>query len=218
MGRLTKDLEEIGEVAHHGPEDVFVAVMTFLGALALMYNVHPPLATIAACIAPLVLFLIIGYGGKLTRNWKVQFERVGAFNARIFRTEFMTFGRYLCDNIAISDGCPVFHQANDGERNLMPHEEELLDLLRRAEATTDQQERIAIARRMQMVITDNVHVVGVVQMPAALLIGKRIRNAHPSTPVRMYEWAEDAVIRERLWTPGDLQLEELFPGRLAQYD
>jgi ATP-binding cassette subfamily B protein len=29
VGRLTKDLEEIGEVAHHGPEDLFIAVMTF---------------------------------------------------------------------------------------------------------------------------------------------------------------------------------------------
>jgi ATP-binding cassette subfamily B protein len=86
VGRLTKDLEEIGEVAHHGPEDVFVAVMTFLGALALMAWTHPPLALIAACIAPLVAWLIVGYGGKLTRNWEAQFDRVGAFNARIEET------------------------------------------------------------------------------------------------------------------------------------
>jgi len=32
IARITKDLEEIGEVAHHGPEDLFIAVMTFLGA------------------------------------------------------------------------------------------------------------------------------------------------------------------------------------------
>ncbi len=86
VGRLTKDLEEIGEVAHHGPEDVFVAVMTFFGALALMIWVHPPLAMIAACIAPLVVWLVVGYGGKLTANWEAQFDRVGAFNARIEET------------------------------------------------------------------------------------------------------------------------------------
>ena len=33
IARLTKDLEEIGEVAHHGPEDVFIAVMTLIGFL-----------------------------------------------------------------------------------------------------------------------------------------------------------------------------------------
>ncbi|SEA46203.1 ABC transporter ATP-binding protein [Rubrimonas cliftonensis] len=86
VGRLTKDLEEIGEVAHHGPEDVFVAVMTFFGALALMVWVHPQLAMIAACIAPLVVWLVVGYGGRLTANWEAQFDRVGAFNARIEET------------------------------------------------------------------------------------------------------------------------------------
>jgi ATP-binding cassette, subfamily B, bacterial len=44
VGRLTKDLEEIGEVAHHGPEDAFVAVMTLVGALALMFTINVPLA------------------------------------------------------------------------------------------------------------------------------------------------------------------------------
>ena len=34
VARLTKDLEEIGEVAHHGPEDLFIAIMTFIGAYA----------------------------------------------------------------------------------------------------------------------------------------------------------------------------------------
>ena len=40
VARVTKDLEEIGEVAHHGPEDVFIAVMTFIGAFALMFMVN----------------------------------------------------------------------------------------------------------------------------------------------------------------------------------
>jgi ATP-binding cassette, subfamily B, bacterial len=83
VGRLTKDLEEIGEVAHHGPEDLFVAVMTFVGALALMFMVHPQLALISAAIAPLVMWLVIRFGGQMTLNWQAQFGRVGAFNARI---------------------------------------------------------------------------------------------------------------------------------------
>jgi ATP-binding cassette subfamily B protein len=83
VGRLTKDLEEIGEVAHHGPEDLFVALMTFFGALALMFWVHWPLALIAATLAPLLTFLVLRYGGRMTTNWQAQFARVGAFNARI---------------------------------------------------------------------------------------------------------------------------------------
>jgi ATP-binding cassette subfamily B protein len=83
VARLTRDLEEIGEVAHHGPEDVFVAVMTFFGALALMFLVHPPLALIASTIAPIVMWLVIRYGGAMTSNWRAQLGRVSAFNARI---------------------------------------------------------------------------------------------------------------------------------------
>lgn len=33
VARVTRDLEEIGEVAHHGPEDLFIAIMTFVGPL-----------------------------------------------------------------------------------------------------------------------------------------------------------------------------------------
>ena len=46
VARITKDLEEVGEVAHHGPEDAFIAVMTFLGSFGLMFTLNPKLALI----------------------------------------------------------------------------------------------------------------------------------------------------------------------------
>ncbi|MCJ2093195.1 ABC transporter ATP-binding protein/permease [Methylobacterium sp. J-072] len=83
VARVTKDLEEIGEVAHHGPEDLFIAVMTLIGAFALMVWVHPTLALITGAILPVIAFVSLRYGGRLTRNWQTQYGRVGAFNARI---------------------------------------------------------------------------------------------------------------------------------------
>jgi ATP-binding cassette subfamily B protein len=83
VGRLTKDLEEIGEVAHHGPEDLFIAVMTFLGAFALMFAVNPELALITAAIVPVTGWLTARFGGRMTRNWRAIYGRVGNFNARI---------------------------------------------------------------------------------------------------------------------------------------
>jgi ATP-binding cassette subfamily B protein len=83
VARVTKDLEEIGEVAHHGPEDLFIAVMTLIGAFALMLTVHPPLALMTAAILPVIAFVTVRYGGRMTRNWQAQYGRVGAFNARI---------------------------------------------------------------------------------------------------------------------------------------
>ncbi|HEY9215294.1 MAG TPA: ABC transporter ATP-binding protein [Ancylobacter sp.] len=83
VARVTKDLEEIGEIAHHGPEDLFIAVMTFIGAFLLMLWVHPQLAFITALIVPLTVLVVARYGGRMTRNWQDQFGRVGAFNVRL---------------------------------------------------------------------------------------------------------------------------------------
>ncbi|MFH6784060.1 MULTISPECIES: ABC transporter ATP-binding protein [Methylobacterium] len=83
VARVTKDLEEIGEVAHHGPEDLFIAVMTLFGAFGLMLVVHPPLALMTAAILPVIAFVTVRYGGRMTSNWQAQYGRVGAFNARI---------------------------------------------------------------------------------------------------------------------------------------
>ncbi len=83
VARVTKDLEEIGEVAHHGPEDLFIAIMTFIGAFLLMLYVHPQLALITALIVPLAGFIVARYGALMAQNWRRQFGRVGAFNARL---------------------------------------------------------------------------------------------------------------------------------------
>ncbi len=83
VGRVTKNLEDIGEVAHHGPEDLLIAVLTFLGAFALMLLVSPVLALITALIVPAVAWIVAHYGGRMAQNSSAQFRRVGAFNARI---------------------------------------------------------------------------------------------------------------------------------------
>ncbi|WP_226550340.1 ABC transporter ATP-binding protein [Celeribacter naphthalenivorans] len=83
VARLTKDLEEIGEVAHHGPEDVFIAVMTLIGAFLLMLSVHVPLALITALIVPLSAIVTTRYGTRMTRTWRALYGRVAEFNARI---------------------------------------------------------------------------------------------------------------------------------------
>ncbi len=83
VGRVTKDLEEVGEVAHHGPEDVFIAVMTFIGAFVLMLTVNVELALITGIIVPVAAFVTTRYGNSMTQNFRALFGRVGDFNARI---------------------------------------------------------------------------------------------------------------------------------------
>jgi ATP-binding cassette subfamily B protein len=83
VAHVTKDLEEIGEVAHHGPEDVFIAVMTFIGAFVLMFLVNPRLALLTGLLVPTIALISSRYGSKMTRTWRSLFARVGDFNARI---------------------------------------------------------------------------------------------------------------------------------------
>ena len=83
VARLTKDLEEIGEVAHHGPEDLFIAVMTFIGAFVLMLFVHVELALVTAVVVPIGTVLTVRYGARMTDTWRSIYRSVGAFNARI---------------------------------------------------------------------------------------------------------------------------------------
>ncbi len=83
VARVTKDLEEIGEVAHHGPEDLFIAVMTFIGAFALMMTVNLDLALITAAIVPATVLLATRYGTRMTWNFRALFNRVGQFNVRV---------------------------------------------------------------------------------------------------------------------------------------
>ncbi|MBJ6360107.1 ABC transporter ATP-binding protein [Paenibacillus sp. GCM10012307] len=83
VGRVTNDLNEIGEVAHHGPEDVFIAIMTLIGSFSVMAYINLELALLTFVIIPVMAWLIIVFGGKMTQTYRRLFGNVGSFNARI---------------------------------------------------------------------------------------------------------------------------------------
>ncbi|WP_047464030.1 ABC transporter ATP-binding protein [Rhizobium rhizogenes] len=83
---VTKDLEEVGEIAHHGPEDLFIAIMTFIGAFLLMFSVHWKLALLTTTIVPFMTWLVSRYGAKMTMNSRSLFGKVGEFNTRMQET------------------------------------------------------------------------------------------------------------------------------------
>ncbi|MGD6994334.1 ABC transporter ATP-binding protein [Sutcliffiella horikoshii] len=83
ISRLTKDLEEIGEVAHHGPEDVFVALMTLIGAFFIMLSINWKLAILSFLVIPLLMILAIHFNKKMTRTFRRMFSDVAEINARV---------------------------------------------------------------------------------------------------------------------------------------
>ncbi len=83
MSRMTNDLFDIGEVAHHGPEDVFIALMTFAGAFGIMMMVNWELALITFTVVPLMVWLIVAFNLKLQKAATGMFERIAEVNARV---------------------------------------------------------------------------------------------------------------------------------------
>nr|WP_245844561.1 ABC transporter ATP-binding protein [Salinicoccus kekensis] len=83
LTRLTNDLMNVGEMAHHGPEDLFIAVMTLLGAFGIMLSIHPELAVISFIIVPFILIIAIYFNKKMTVAFRELFSRVSDFNHMI---------------------------------------------------------------------------------------------------------------------------------------
>ncbi|MFS0673755.1 ABC transporter ATP-binding protein [Ornithinibacillus sp. 179-J 7C1 HS] len=83
MSRITNDLFDIGEFAHHGPEDLFIALMTFVGAFALMFNINFQLTVIILIIVPILIWLITYSNIKMNQAWKSMYEEIAEVNGRV---------------------------------------------------------------------------------------------------------------------------------------
>ena len=142
----------------------------------------------------------------------------GTYNTLLRREHWLVPSRDMCLHIPVDSTCPDYHQAeDDGSRELFDFEVEMVSAWETIMETWDAAEAAEAANVIQKNWTENAYTIGLVQAPAALLINKRIKNAHPGTPVFMFEWAEDGVVRERLWTAKADQLDELLPNTVAEY-
>lgn len=83
VSRMTNDLMDIGEIAHHGPEDLFIAVMTLLGAFGIMLGINWKLAVLTFIIVPLMIYLSLYFSQKMSRAFKRMFSDIADYNARV---------------------------------------------------------------------------------------------------------------------------------------
>ena len=65
MSRLTSDLFEITELAHHGPEDLFISLATIVGALIVMFTIEWRLALVVSILIPIFILVVISRRKKL---------------------------------------------------------------------------------------------------------------------------------------------------------
>ena len=121
MSRLTSDLFEITELAHHGPEDLLISSMTIIGALAIMFSIEWRLALVVACILPVFLAVIMSRRRRMSAASRNEKKKTAAINvgiesslsgirtARAFANEDEEIGKFDTANEAFKTSKRAFH-------------------------------------------------------------------------------------------------------------
>ncbi|AKL94317.1 ABC-type multidrug transport system, ATpase and permease component [Clostridium aceticum] len=83
MSRLVNDLNEISELAHHGPEDLFIATVTLVGSFFIMIFIHVPLTLITFSIIPIVLIFAISKNKTMQHAFRNMRLKLADINAQV---------------------------------------------------------------------------------------------------------------------------------------
>ncbi|MDE7329859.1 MAG: ABC transporter ATP-binding protein, partial [Clostridia bacterium] len=83
MSRMTNDLFEISELAHHGPEDVFLSLVTIVGAFIMLCTINVYLSLITFAFIPFIVIIAAAMRGRLKRTSRAVRVVQGEINADI---------------------------------------------------------------------------------------------------------------------------------------
>ncbi|MGI6615437.1 MAG: ABC transporter ATP-binding protein [Dethiobacteria bacterium] len=83
MSRLVNDLNEISELAHHGPEDLFIATVTLIGAFLIMMTRSWQLTLLVFSLIPVMIWFTVSKNKKMQTTFRNVRLRVADINARV---------------------------------------------------------------------------------------------------------------------------------------
>ncbi len=83
LSRLTGDLFDITELAHHGPEDLLISLMTIAGALIIMFTIEWRLALVVALLLPIFVIVVMKQRTRLSRTSKNVKVKLASINSDI---------------------------------------------------------------------------------------------------------------------------------------
>ena len=83
MARCTTDLFDVVELAHHGPEDVFISVVTFIGSFVAMLTINWRLALVLIATVPVMLAFVMMLRKHMNTTSRKVKESVAVINADI---------------------------------------------------------------------------------------------------------------------------------------
>ena len=83
MSRMTTDLFDVTEFAHHCPEEFFIAGVKIIGAFILLCTINVPLTLIIFSVIPLILAFSIFFRRRMRNNFRESRKQIGELNSQI---------------------------------------------------------------------------------------------------------------------------------------
>ena len=123
MSRLTSDLFDLTELAHHGPEDLLTSILTIIGALIVMGSIRWELALIVAAMIPVFLIVVFSLRRSMSKASKAVKQKTGHINqeiesslsgirtAKAFANEAVENARFSAANEIFKTSKRDFHRA-----------------------------------------------------------------------------------------------------------
>ena len=145
-------------------------------------------------------------------------QNSGAWDWQIFRnqSELISVVQNTASLAPTGPQTSWFHRAGtDGSLDLLPFEKDLVDVVNTFISEPDTAKRVDLMKKFQKIYTQNAYAIGLTQYPGALIINKRFANIPAGAPIFMFNWAEDNIMRERVFVPKAKQANyELYPDTL----
>jgi peptide/nickel transport system substrate-binding protein len=142
----------------------------------------------------------------------------GKFDWMIMRNqaELVSVVQQTADLAPTGPQTSPFHRAGTGDTvDLLPFEQQMVDVVNKFISEPDPAKKADLMKQYQKLYTQNVYTVGLTQYPGALIVNKRFANIPAGAPIFMFNWAEDNIMRERVFVPKDKQQNyELYPKTL----
>jgi ATP-binding cassette, subfamily B, bacterial len=83
MTRVTNDLESISELYHHGPEDIAIGLMKFVGAFIILASINARLTSIVFLFFPIMIVYAMYFNRKMNAALRASKDRIGDVNAQV---------------------------------------------------------------------------------------------------------------------------------------
>ena len=83
MSRITSDLFDITEFAHHCPEEIFITGIKIIISFIILLSINIPLTLILFAILPIMLIASLSFRGKMRDAFKESRKQTGEINARV---------------------------------------------------------------------------------------------------------------------------------------